>query len=100
MTPKLSGALESLRQLKSYAEDEAVKLTKRIEQEAKPALIDGFKVAHGAVDGMHRVVDDIVDFANELKTTNGGDPLDSSTVQSGSGATPDTGPRSSEVAQK
>lgn len=78
MTPKLSGALESLKKLRSYADDEADKLTRRINGETMPALVDAFKGAHATVDNTHSVVDEIDAFADELKKTNGGDPLDDS----------------------
>lgn len=93
MTPKLGSALEALKKLKSFAEDEGEKLTKRIHDEAEPLLIEAFKGAHGAIDGLHAGVKDITDFCDELKQigNNGGGPLDASSQQS---AAP---PRSSEV---
>jgi hypothetical protein len=95
MTPKMRGALEALKKMKHHADFEAEKLAKRIEGETMPALVDGFKVAHANVDAMHSVVDEIKEFADELKNSNGGDPLDDSEKQSDGGA-----PRSSEVASK
>jgi hypothetical protein len=92
MTPKMRGALDSLKQLKSYADDEADKLVRRIHDQSMPALNAAFKTAHGTVDGMHSIVDEIDGFAKELMNHNGGDPLpDSSTASD---------PRSSEVAKK
>ncbi len=88
MTPKMRGALDALKKMQHHADEQADKLTKRIHGETLPALDEGFKVANANVDAMHDVVDDIHDFANELKTSNGGDPLEVSE------------PRSSEVASK
>jgi hypothetical protein len=94
MTPNMRGALESLKKMRHHADEQAKKLTQRIEGETMPALNDGFKVANASVDAMHGVVDEIKDFADELKKSNGGDPLDSgSETQSEEHA-----PRSSEVA--
>jgi hypothetical protein len=50
MTPKMRGALEALKKMQHHADYEAEKLTKRIEGETMPALVDGFKVAHSNVD--------------------------------------------------
>lgn len=96
MTPKLGAALESLKKLKSFAEDEGEKLSKRVTEEAEPLLIAAFKGAHGAIDGLGAGVQDIVDFCEELKQVagNGGDPLDKSDGQSTTAAPP----RSSDVA--
>lgn len=97
MTPKLGEALEALKKLRSFAEFEGEKLTKRITDEATPLLVDTFKGAHVAIDGLHAGVNDIIDFCEELKQvgSNGGGPLDTSSEQSGQSA-----PRSSEVATK
>lgn len=97
MTPKLSGALESLKKLRSYADDEADKLTRRINDKTMPALTDAFKTAHATVDSTHSIVDDIEGFTDELKKTNGGDPLDYSDSHSDDNA---AHPRSSEVASR
>jgi hypothetical protein len=88
MTPKMRGALEALKKMKHHADEQADKLTRRIEDETVPALTDGFRAAHANVDAMHGVVDELNEFAAELKNSNGGDPLDNSA------------PRSSEVAQR
>lgn len=96
MTPKLSGALESLKKLQSFSDDEADKLTRRINDKTMPALVDAFKNAHATVDSTHSVVDEIDKFATDLKTTNGGDPLDYSEKQSEEVVQP----RSSEVASR
>ena len=99
MTPKLGGALEALKKLKSFAEDEGEKLTKRIHDEVEPMLVDAFKGAHTTVDALKTGVDDIVNFCEDLKKVgpNGGDPLTKSDEQSGQ---PEMPPRSSEVATK
>ncbi len=76
MTPKLSGALEALKRIQSFAEDEGDKLTKRITSETEPMLVGAFK---------------------ELRKSNGGDPLDGSEEQSNVSKLP---PRSSEVANR
>jgi hypothetical protein len=91
----MRGALESLKKMRHHADEQAKKLSQRIEGETMPALNEGFKTAHASVDAMHGVVDEINEFANELKNTNGGDPLDGSETQSEMHA-----PRSSEVASK
>lgn len=93
MTAKMRGALESLRKLQHHADYEADKLVKRIEGEARPKLDAGFRAAHASVDSMHSAVDDIVNFAEELKNSNGGElgNSDGDSQQS---------PRSSEVASK
>ena len=93
-TPRMRGAIESLRQLQSFADDEGEKLTRRINDEVMPRLKEGFRTAHGTVDGFVGQVDEIDNFAKELMGHNGGDPLpsdDSSQPLPG-------GPRSSEVA--
>lgn len=98
MTPKLGVALEAMKKLRSFAEDEGEKLAKRITEEAMPLLTDTFKGAHAAIDGLHSGVQDIADFCDEVKKhtgSNGGDPLPESDTQS-SGTVP---PRSSEVAK-
>lgn len=95
MTPKMAGALELLKQLKSAGDDVADKITKRITEETMPALLKASEGAHGTIDSMHTVVDDIDEFTNALKNTNGGDPLDTSKTQSGTVV-----PRSSEVAKQ
>lgn len=97
MTPKMRGALEALKKMKHHADEQAIKLTNRIEGETMPALLEGFKTAHANVDAMHGVVDDINEFAEELKNSNGGDPLDDSEQLSGADG---SNPRSSEVASK
>lgn len=96
MTPKLGAALESLKKLKSFAEDEGEKLSKRVIEEAEPMLVEAFKGAHGVIDGLGAGVKDIVDFCEEVKKVvgNGGDPLDKSDGQS----TTAVPPRSSDVA--
>lgn len=96
MTPKLSGALESLKKLRSYADDEADKLTRRINDATMPALVDAFKTAHATVDSTHSIVDEIDGFTDELKKTNGGDPLAYSEKPSDEVVSP----RSSEVASR
>jgi hypothetical protein len=78
MTPKMRGALEALRKMQHHADAEADKLVRRIETQTMPALEQGFKSAHTNVDAMHGVVQDIEAFAEELKSSNGGDPLDDS----------------------
>jgi hypothetical protein len=96
MTPKLGSALEALKKLKSFAEDEGEKLSRRITDEAEPMLIKAFKDAHCAIDGLHDGVKDITDFCDELKTvtSNGGGPLDQSPPPS----TAPVPPRSSDLA--
>lgn len=93
MTPKLSGALDSLKKLKSFAEDEGEKLSKRC-AEVEPHLIKAFQGAHASVNKVVDGVDDIVEFTEALKRTNGGDPLDKSEEESNI----ISHPRSSEVA--
>jgi hypothetical protein len=97
MTPKMAGALEALKKLRSAADDEADRLTKRIANETMPALMKAVDGAHGSVDKLHNVVDDIEEFTHELTKTNGGDPLDDSAEQSNVTELP---PRSSEVASR
>ncbi len=96
MTPKMAGALEALKKLQSAGDDVADKISKRITEVTMPALLNAEKSAHGTIDKMHSVVDDIEEFAGALKSSNGGDPLD------GSAKSLDTivqlPPRSSEVA--
>jgi hypothetical protein len=96
MTPKMRGALEALKKMQHHADEQAVKLTRRIETETMPALNEGFKTAHANVDAMHGVVGDINAFAEELKNNNGGDPLEGSEEQSNVVSHP----RSSEVASR
>ncbi len=96
MTPKLSGALEALKKLKSFAEDKGTELTKRCEA-IEPELIKAFEGAHASVDKVQTGVQDIADFTEALKRTNSGDPLDGSDPQSNVSKLP---PRSSEVAQR
>lgn len=96
MTPKLSGALEALKKLKSFAEDEGDKLARRC-VDAEPQLVKAFEGAHASVDKLVTGVQDIVDFTDALNKTNGGDPLDESEKSSTVVAMP---PRSSEVAQR
>lgn len=98
MTPKLAGALEALKQLKSKAEDVADGVTKRINTVSMPALLAAEKGAHGAIDTVHTVVDEIDEFTDALKGSNGGDPLDKSETQSGGGTTATDQLRSSDVA--
>lgn len=95
MTPKLGAALEAMKKLRSFAEDEGEKLAKRVTEEAMPVLAATFKGAHAAIDGLHAGVQDIADFCDEIKKVghNGGDPLDESKTQSAP-----TAPRSSGVA--
>ncbi len=97
MTPKLAGALAALKQLKSTAEDVADKITKRVNEESMPALLAAEKGAHGSIDAVHTIVDDIDEFTEALKGSNGGGPLDESETQSSSGADT-TELRSSDVA--
>jgi hypothetical protein len=94
-SPKMRGALEALKKMHHHAEEEAVKLTRRIEGETMPALVEGFKTAHANVDGMHGIVDEIKEFADELKKTNGGDPLEDSEK-----SYTEVAPRSSDVAKQ
>jgi hypothetical protein len=94
MTPKMAGALMALKKLKSAAEDEADKITKRVNNEAMPALLEATKGAHGSIDGLKTIVDEVVEFTEALKKTNGADPLDGSETQSGDTASL----RSSDVA--
>lgn len=90
MTPKMQGALDALRQMQHHADTQAEKLTHRIMNETMGKLSEGFKKAHGNVDKMETLADDIDKFADQLGN---GAPLDSSEPLS-------DGPRSSEVAQK
>lgn len=94
MTPKLGIALEAMKKLQSFAEDEGEKLAKRVTEEAMPMLTKTFQGAHAAIDGLHAGMNDITEFCDEIKKvgSNGGDPLPGSSGQS---AAP---PRSSEVA--
>lgn len=96
MTPKMRGALESLKKMHHEADYEADKLVKRIEGEALPKLREGFKAAHGHVDQMGQSVDDILDFAEELKNSNGGELGNSESGYEEQSPLP----RSSEVAGK
>lgn len=93
MTPKMRGALESLKKMHHHADEQADKLTARIENEVLPKMSEGFKRAHGKIDDLASVVDDMDKFADELLKTNGGDPLDDSEQSS-------KPPRSSEVASR
>jgi hypothetical protein len=92
MTPKMRGALESLRKLQHHADVQAEKLTDRIETEAMPRLNEGFKRAHARVDELGGIVDGIENFVEELG--NGG-PLGGSDEQSTR-----LPPRSSEVSRR
>lgn len=96
MTPKMRGALESLKQLQSHVDVQSDKLTRRINEEVIPKITEQFKKAHGNVDTMVSSVDDISNFGDEIEgqLSNGGLPLDGSETQS------DGQPRSSEVAGK
>lgn len=97
MTPKLAGALAALKQLKSKAEDVADTITKRVTEESMPALLAAEKGAHGSIDAVHSVVDEIDEFTDALKGSNGGGPLDAQDKPSGSGTSTDQ-LRSSDVA--
>lgn len=91
MTPKMRGALESLKKMQHHADEQATRLTARIENEVMPKLNEGFKRAHGKIEEMNEVVDGMEKFADDLLSHNGGDPLDGSESSS---------PRSSEVASR
>ena len=95
MTPKLRGVTEAMRKLKSFAEDEGNKLAAKVEQ-IGPDLQVAFKSSHDVVDGLRRDVQEMVEFVEDVKRSNGGDPLDASDEQSNVVAHP----RSSEVAQR
>lgn len=96
MTPKLGIALEAMRKLQSFAEDEGEKLTKRITDEAMPILTETFKGAHAAIDTLHTGMDDIKNFCDDIKKVGGnGAPLGDQSQQQGQQLQP---PRSSEVA--
>lgn len=92
MTPKMRGALESLKKMQHHADAQADKLTKRIENEVMPKLNKGFAKAHGRIDDLGEVVDGMEKFAEDLIGDNGA-PLDDSEKSSDA-------PRSSEVAQR
>ncbi len=98
VTPKMRGALESLKQLQSHVDNQSEKLTRRISDEVMPKITQQFTKAHSNVDTMVTSVGEISDFGDEIegKLHNGGDPLDGS--KSSSGNTDDKSPRSSEVA--
>ena len=89
-TSNLRGTLESLKKLKSFVDDESLKLDAAI-ADAVTEVPVAFKAAHDTVSGMRGTVNEISEYLDELKKSNGGGPLDSSTKES---------PRSSEVAQK
>ena len=95
MSSKLRGALDSLKKFKHDAEYEADRLVKRVETEGRPLLDQGVKAAHGSLDALHGAVNDIIDFAEELRTSNGGE-----LGNSDSGSEQSSSPRSSEVAGK
>lgn len=94
MTSKMRGALDALKRFQHDADYEADKLVKRIETEGRPKLKQGMAVAHDSLDKAHGTIDDIIDFADELAKSNGGELGNS---ESGSGDAP---PRSSEVGQR
>lgn len=75
MTSNLRGTLESLKKLKSYVDDESVKLDAVI-AEAVVEVPVAFKAAHDTVSGMRGTVNEINEYLSELKKSNGGDPLD------------------------
>jgi hypothetical protein len=93
MTPKMAGALAVLKKLRSDADDVADRITRRVVEETSPALLAAEKGAHGSIDKMHTVIDDIDAFTEALKSSNGGDPLDLQDGQSDVGEL-----RSSDVA--
>jgi hypothetical protein len=95
MTSKLRGALDSLKKFQHDAEYEAERLVNRIETEGRPLLDQGVRAAHGSLDAMHGAVTDIIDFAEELRTSNGGE-----LGNSGEGSETQSPPRSSEVASR
>jgi hypothetical protein len=96
MTPKLGQALEAMKKLRTFAEFEGDKLATRITVEAMPLLVETFKGAHVAIDGLQNGVKDISDFCDEVKKVgDNGAPLDTSSEQSGQSV-----PRSSEVASR
>lgn len=92
MTSKLRGALDSLRRFQHDAEYEAERLVKRVETEGRPLLDQGVKAAHASLDGIHGAVNDIIDFAEELRSSNGGE------LGNSGGDSSQSPPRSSEVA--
>lgn len=94
MTSKLRGALDSLKRFHHDAEYEAVKLAKRIETEGRPLLEEGVRAAHESIDSMSGTFNEIVDFAKELKTSNGGE------LGNSEGDSQQSPPRSSEVASR
>jgi hypothetical protein len=90
MTPNLRGTLESLKKLKSFVDDESLKLDAVIANAVTEVPV-AFKAAHDTVRGMRGTVNEINEYLGELKKSNGADPLEDS--QDGSA------PRSSEVAR-
>ena len=94
MTQNLRGTLESMKKLKSFVDDESKKLDAAI-ADAHAEVPVAFKAAHTAVSGIRGTVGEITEYLDELKKSNGGDPLDDSEQQSNVSKLP---PRSSEVA--
>ena len=96
MTSNLRGTLESLKKLKSFVDDESKKLDTVI-ADAHTEVPVAFAAAHATVKGIRGTVGEITEYLDELKKSNGGDPLDDSDQGSNVSKLP---PRSSEVAQR
>ena len=94
MTSKLRGALDAFKKFEHDAGYEAEKLVKRIETEGRPKLAQGMQVAHKSLDNIHGAVDDIINFAEELAKSNGGE------LGNSDGDSQQSPPRSSEVGQR
>jgi len=93
MTPKIRGVRPMLDKLKEAMAADVDKLAVRI-VETDTMRTETFKASHAALDDTQSGLKEVRDYLEDLKKSNGGDPLDSE-EQSGV-----TAPRSSDVAQQ
>lgn len=80
-TPKLQGLAKAMAMLEHDMEDGAGKLLAKIEAVGARGVA-ALSKAHQKIDGKATIVDEIESYVTALEGSNGGDPLDGSSVTS------------------